>query len=99
LIWFLIATGLIYAGLGSYTEAITLLIAVVPLVSMDAFLHRRTQASTESLGQQLAQNARVLRNGMVLNISATDLVSGYLVLLAAGESFPADSLIPFLLHK
>lgn len=93
MIWFLIATGLIYAGLGSHTEAITLLIAIVPLVSMDAFLHRRAQASTESLGQQLAQNARVLRDSVMLNISATDLVPGDLVLLAAGESFPADGLI------
>lgn len=93
MIWFLIATGLIYAVLGSYTEAITLLIAIVPLISMDAFLHRRTQASTEGLSRQLAQNARVLRDGVVLNISATNLVPGDLVRVAAGESFPADGLI------
>ncbi len=93
MIWFLIATGLIYTGLGNYTEAITLLIAIVSFVSMDAFLHRRAQNSTKSLNRQLAQNPWVLRNGVVLNISANDLISGNLIRLTASESFPADGLI------
>ena len=90
MIWFLVGTGLVYAVLGSYTEAVTLLIAILPLVGMDAFLHRRTQASTEGLSRQLAQTARVVRDGQATDVPAIDLVPGDLVRVAAGEPFPAD---------
>lgn len=93
MIWFLVGTGLVYAVLGSYTEAVTLLIAILPLVGMDAFLHRRTQASTEGLSRQLAQTARVVRDGQATDVPAIDLVPGDLVRVAAGEPFPADGLI------
>jgi len=49
MIWFLAGTSLLYACLGEVAEATTLLVAAVPLVGMDAVLHRRTQASTEGL--------------------------------------------------
>jgi len=93
MIWFLIGTGVVYAGLGSYTEALTLLVAILPLVGMDAFLHRRTQASTEGLSRQLAQKACVIRDGVVAEIPAIDLVPGDLVEVSTGEPFPADGLI------
>lgn len=93
MIWFLIGTGVVYAVLGSYLDAVTLLIAILPLVGMDAFLHRRTQASTEGLSRQLAQKARVVRDGIVAEIPVTGLVPGDLVEVATGEPFPADGLI------
>ena len=93
MIWFLTGTSVVYAVLGSYTEAVTLLIAILPLVSMDAFLHRRTQASTEGLSRQLAQQARVLRDGQIIEVPATELVPGDLVQVSTGEPFPADGLI------
>jgi Ca2+-transporting ATPase len=60
---------------------------------MDAFLHRRIQASTEGLSRQLAQKARVVRNGGRVEIPASELVPGDLVRVSTGESFPADGLI------
>lgn len=93
MIWFLIGTGGVYAALGSYTEAATLLLAILPLVGMDAFLHRRTQASTEGLSRQLAQKARVIRDGVVVEMPAVELVPGDWVQVATGEPFPADGLI------
>ena len=63
MLWFLIGTSLLFACLGDYTEALTLLVASIPMVGMDVFLHRRTQASTESLSGHLATRAVVLRDG------------------------------------
>jgi Ca2+-transporting ATPase len=93
MIWLLVGTGLIYAVLGRYAEAATLMAAILPLVGMDAFLHRRTQASTEGLGRQLAQTAHVVREGGLSEIPAVELVPGDRVRVRAGEPFPADGLI------
>jgi len=93
MIWFLVGTGIVYAVLGSYTESLALLVAILPLVGMDAFLHRRTQASTEGLRRQLARTARVVREGQVTEVMATELVPGDLVRVVTGEAFPADGLI------
>lgn len=93
MIWFLIGTGAVYAILGSYTEAVSLLVAILPLIGMDFFLHRRTQASTEGLSRQLSQTAVAIRGGTAMEIPAVDLVPGDLVRVATGEPFPADGLI------
>lgn len=93
MIWFLIGTGGVYTVLGSYAEAATLLLAILPLIGMDAFLHRRTQASTEGLSRQLAQKAQVMRDGTFVEIPAVELVPGDRVRVSTGEPFPADGLI------
>jgi Ca2+-transporting ATPase len=93
MIWFLLGTSLLFAFLGEYTEAVILLLALVPLASMDAYLHRRTQASTQGLASRLAARAKVLRDGATTEVPARDLVPGDLALLAPGELFPADGLI------
>ncbi len=58
MIWFFAGVSVLYALVGQVAEALTLLIAIVPLVGMDAFLHRRTQASTGGLRSRLAARAR-----------------------------------------
>jgi Ca2+-transporting ATPase len=60
---------------------------------MDAYLHRRTQSTTEGLAGRLASSARVLRQGEIQNIAAVDVVPGDLVIVSTGQSFPADGLI------
>ena len=93
MIWFLIAASGLVAFIRDYGGAMTLLAAMVPLVAMDAYLHRRTQASTEGLSGRLATQAKVHRDGATLSISARELVPGDLVEVSGGESFPADGLI------
>lgn len=93
MIWYLGGISILYAVLGNRTEAITLMFATLPLIGMDAFLHRRTQASTESLSQQLAHSVRVIRDGTEQEITAIDLVPGDVVQIRTGGSFPADGLI------
>jgi Ca2+-transporting ATPase len=93
MIWFLAGTGALYGALGDRAEAVTLLAALLPLAGMDVFLHRRTQASTEGLRSRLATTARVVRDQQPRTLPATDVVPGDLVLVAAGEPFPADGVI------
>src|SRR5690606_38083846 len=67
-------------------------IALVPLAGMDAYLHRRTRASTHSLAGRLAIVARVVRDGAVLECPARELVPGDLIVLRAGDAIPGDGL-------
>ncbi len=93
MIWFLLGTGGVYAVLGQVTESVVLLASVVPLVVMDAALHRRTQLSTRALGSSIAVSAEVVREGVVARVPARDLVPGDLVVLSPRELVPADSVV------
>ncbi len=93
MIWFLAGTSALYGLVGQGVEALTLLAAIAPLVGMDLVLHRRTQASTQGLQSRLASVARALREGRVAEVPVFDLVPGDLVLVGAGEPFPADGLV------
>lgn len=93
MLWFLVGTSVLFAFLGDHVEAITLAVAVLPLIGMDAYLHRRTQASTRGLSSRLAVTARVVRDGNTVERPASELVPGDLVEVRSGEPFPADGLI------
>jgi len=95
MIWFLVSTAGLYLVLGSTVEALTLLSAILPLVGMDAYLHRRTQASTAGLLQKLATRAMVLRDGAWSELPAVELVPGDLARVGSGDAFPADGIIVF----
>ncbi|MBI1422365.1 MAG: HAD-IC family P-type ATPase [Gammaproteobacteria bacterium] len=93
MLWFLIITGSLFALIGEVKEALILLVALVPLAGMDMFLHRRTQASTASLGMRLASEAVVIRNGQQRTIASQDIVCGDLVVVHANEALPADGIL------
>jgi Ca2+-transporting ATPase len=93
MIWFLVGTAVLYAVLSQYTEAITLLVSIMPLVGMDAYLHRRTQASTQGLRGLLSDTARVVRDGAEVVVPATEVVVGDLAIVTTGEPFPADGIV------
>ncbi len=93
MLWFLAGTASLYGILGDVAESVTLLLAAVPLIGMDALLHRRTQASTAGLRSHLAAQARVRRDGVETIVAAAEVVPGDLVLVRSGEAFPADGLL------
>lgn len=93
MLWFLILTAGLYALLGQIGEALTLLLAILPLLGMDAWLHRRTSASAAGLASRLASRARVLRDGRWQEIPARELVPGDLAEIVPGDYFPADGLL------
>ena len=93
MIWFLAGVSALYAVLGEVAEAFVLLAAIMPLVGMDAFLHRRTQISTQSLKSRLAERATVVRDGASLEIPTLELVPGDVAVVLPAEAFPADGII------
>jgi Ca2+-transporting ATPase len=58
MMWFLLGTSLLFVWVGDLTEAAILAAALIPIAGMDAYLHWRTQASTEGLRDRLAAQAR-----------------------------------------
>jgi Ca2+-transporting ATPase len=93
MLWFLLLTAALFALLRQWGEALSLLVAIVPLLGMDAYLHRRTQASSAGLASRLANSARVLRDGAWQTLPARELVPGDLVEVLPGDYFPADGLL------
>ncbi|HJW80638.1 MAG TPA: cation-transporting P-type ATPase [Acidiferrobacterales bacterium] len=93
MLWFLLGTSVLFGFVGEWTEAVILLVALIPFLGMDAFLHRRTHASTEGLSSRLAGVATVWRDGARQVIASTELVPGDLVVVGVGETFPADGLV------
>jgi Ca2+-transporting ATPase len=93
MIWFFAATSALYGVVGQTGEAATLIVAIVPLVLLDVYLHRRTQASTEGLKSRLASSATVVRDGAPVEIAARDVVPGDLALVSSGDMFPADGIV------
>jgi Ca2+-transporting ATPase len=93
MLWFLAGVSLLYGILGEVTEAGVLIVAIVPLAGMGAYLHRRTQASTEGLKGRLAERATVVRDGAQVVVRAVELVPGDLAIVSPGEPFPADGVV------
>ncbi len=90
MIWFLVGIGSVFFMVGEAREGLTLFIAILPLLFMDAILHRRTQASTRTLKSQLASEVRVIRQGQEQFVKSHELVPGDLVRISSGEHLPAD---------
>jgi len=93
MLWFLLGASSLFGMVGQATEAIVLLLAMIPLFGMDAFLHRRTQASIEGLSSRLASRATVIRDGAQRTVGVTEVVPGDVAVIEAGDAFPADGLI------
>jgi Ca2+-transporting ATPase len=90
MLWFFLGTGVVYALVGERVEAITFIVAIAPLLLMDAFLHRRTTASVQSLKNRLATEAVVIRDDVSARIPAVDIVPGDIVLVSPADMLPAD---------
>lgn len=93
MLWFLGATSGISFTLGQTGEGWMLLGALVPLLGMDAYLHRRTLASTAGLAGRLATSARVRRDGRWLDMPTRELLPGDVVEVGTGAYFPADGVL------
>lgn len=92
MIWFLIGIGSVFVLTGEIADGITLFVAVLPLLFMDAFLHWRTQASTASLKGQMSSHVKVKREVKDVVIDSRELVPGDVLIVEPGILLPADGI-------
>ncbi|MFG1511373.1 HAD-IC family P-type ATPase, partial [Halobacteriovorax sp. HFRX-2_2] len=91
MVWFLVSISAVFYFIGEFSESLILILATLPLIFMDAFLHFRTQASTAGLRSQLSSKVTLLREGKEVIVDSLDIVPGDLVVLSSKNLFlPAD---------
>ena len=77
-------------GVGDLKDAVVILIVVVFNASLGFYQEHRAEQTLAALKGMLAARARVRRSGQVVELEATRLVPGDIVLLEAGDRVPAD---------
>lgn len=90
MIWFLLLISVGFTLAGDFREAAVLFFAMLPLLFMDAILHRRIQVSTTALRRQLATKTKVLREGQEVVVNSREVVPGDLAIISSGDYLPAD---------
>ena len=91
LIYILFIAAIFAFALGKHGDAIVIL-AVVFINSLIGWLQEgRAERSMEELRRLAVLRVRVLRSGMELDIEASELVPGDIILLAAGDGVGADA--------
>lgn len=90
LIWVLLGSGTLAVALGKMTDGLVVL-AVVLINAVIGFIQEfKAGRAIEALSSMVPQNAMVVRGGKSVMVPASELVPGDVVLLAAGDSVPAD---------
>jgi calcium-translocating P-type ATPase len=83
------------AGLSLATGVVTLAVAIVVVIVLNAAFafmqERQAEHATEALRDLLPPHARVRRGGVLVEIDATALVPGDVLLLAEGDRLSADA--------
>ena len=85
----LFAAGLAWA-IGDFKDAMVILIVVVFNAALGFYQEHRAERTLAALKSMLAAQARVRRDGRVIDLDAVQLVPGDIVLLEAGDRVPAD---------
>ncbi|MCL2341342.1 MAG: HAD-IC family P-type ATPase [Proteobacteria bacterium] len=90
LIWVLLVSAGVAMLLGKLTDGLVVL-AVVVINGIIGFIQEfKAGRAIEALSGMVPWNATVIRDGRTMTVPAAELVPGDLVVLAAGDSVPAD---------
>ena len=89
----LLVAAAIYLALGDLGEGLLLAFFAVMTVALVVLQERRSERALEALRQLAAPQVRVLRDGEVRRIPATDLVPGDWFLVGEGERIAADAVL------
>lgn len=77
-------------GEGDYIDSIIIIVIVVFNAIMGLIQEAKAEKSLEALKKMSAPNAKVKRNGKVIEIESSKVVPGDIVILEAGNYVPAD---------
>ncbi len=77
-------------AIGDLKDAIVILVVVVFNAGLGFWQEHRAERTLAALKDMLAAQAKVRRNGQIIEIDATQIVPGDIVLLEAGDRIPAD---------
>ena len=95
LILILAGASVLSAVIGNFKDAAVILAVMLINASLGFYQEWRAEQSLLALKEMLPQRARVRRDGQKIDIPATDLVPGDLVLVEAGDLVPADGRLWF----
>ena len=87
----LVVSGILSIALGEIRDGLLILAGLLPIVGADVVTEYRGEHALDALRQATAPAARVRRGGEVLDIAASALVPGDVVMLRAGDVVPADA--------
>ena len=90
LIYILFAAAAISVALNEITDAIIILLVVLLNAIIGMVQESKAEAALEALKNLSSPNAMVRRDGKVMEIPASELVVGDIVILEAGRIIPAD---------
>lgn len=90
LVLILIGASLVSALIGEVTDSIVIILIVVLNATLGVIQESRANKALEALKKMAAPEAKVVRDGKIIEIPARELVPGDLVLLEAGNYVPAD---------
>lgn len=90
MILILIAAAVISGIIGDLTDTIIILIIVILNAFVGFIQEYRAEKAMEALKGMVSSNARIIRGGTSMSITAVDLVPGDVVSLEAGNIIPAD---------
>ena len=77
--------------LGERRDAAILFAAILPIAGMDVFLEWKSESALSALRKLTVRRARVWRDRALLEVPATELVPGDLIVLQEGDLVPADA--------
>lgn len=86
----LVTAALLYMLLGDLTEGLTLSVFVLAVLGLSFYQEGRSEAAIEALRQLTQAKARVLRDGQMLHVPASEVVTGDCLLLSEGDRVAAD---------
>ncbi|HEV8282068.1 MAG TPA: HAD-IC family P-type ATPase [Candidatus Limnocylindrales bacterium] len=86
----LLAAGVGAVLLGKVRDGLLVLAGLIPIVGADVVTEYRGERALEALRAASAPRARVRRDGRVVDVAASEIVTGDIVLVRVGDIVPAD---------
>lgn len=90
LVYILLSAALISLLVGKYTDAAVILVIVFANAVMGFIQEQKAENAIEALKKYSQSTAKVMRNGVIVEVLSENLVPGDLVLVEAGDKVPAD---------